>query len=101
LSGYKYYGALHLSRKSYWAFATNIALLCTFLETGVIVGLQILRCSAPFLETGVVVGLVQRTIIFVEIGCRFLSEVQRTETNNPIEFRVLIGFVKVRFVAVL
>jgi hypothetical protein len=66
LSGYKYYGALHLSRKSYWAFATNIAVLCTFLETGVIV------------------GLVQRTIIFVEIGCQFLSEVQRTETNDPI-----------------
>jgi hypothetical protein len=51
---------------------------------GVIVGLQILRCSAPFLGSGVIVGLVQRTIIFVEIGCRFLSEVQRTETNNPI-----------------
>jgi hypothetical protein len=60
-----------------------------------------LRCSAPFQETGVIVGLVQRTIIFVEIGCQFLSEVQRTETNNPTEFRVLIGFVKVRFVAVL
>jgi hypothetical protein len=49
----------------------------------------------------VIVGLVQRTIIFVEIGCQFLSEVQRTETNNPTEFRVLMGYVRVRFVAVL
>jgi hypothetical protein len=65
-------------------FTTNITVLCTFLDTDVIVGLQILRCFAPFQETRVIVGLVRRTIIFAEIGCRFLAEVQRTDTNNPI-----------------
>jgi hypothetical protein len=61
-----------------------VAVLCTFSGDGRDCRATNITVLCTFLETGVIVGLVQRTIIFAEIGCRYLSEVQRTETNNPI-----------------